>query len=285
MTRIIAKTNHTKGIVNNPTEIFEHLDLFTTWDDWYYSPPFQKFYNLAIDYIIDKFMIRASETILDAGCGPGVHTIRWLQRGFNCISIDFSKTVLQEAEIRIKKAGFLKRAKLKQEDLTKLSFPDNQFPWIFCWGVLMHIPKPEKAIDELSRVLKPGGSIAISTTNANSFDHFLMHRILYKIKKPKSLKTSGESSMGRYCIYDGPKGELFVQGLFMNEVKKRFERNGLQVTHHVGSEISELYTLFSSTFIRRVFAYLNLSWFKYIRLPFGCVAQILIIHKPHKFGI
>ena len=281
----MAKKTQPKAIVNNPKEPFEDLNLFTAWDDLYYPSHFQKFYDFAIDYIIDKFGIRTGETILDAGCGPGVHTIRWLQRGFNCISIDFSKTVLQEAEKRIKRAGFLNRTNLKQEDLTKLSFPDNQFPWIFCWGVLMHIPQPEKAIDELSRVLKPGGSIAISTSNANSFDNFLKRRIVYKIKKPKSLKISGESSMGRYCIYDDPEGELFVQELFMSEVKKRFERNGLEVTHHIGSQISELYTLFDSTLIRRIFGYLNLSWFKYIRLPFWCADQILIIHKPHKFGI
>ena len=249
MTRIISKKSHPKTIINNPTEAFEGAELFKTWDDWYYSPPFQKFYDLAVDYIIDMFGIRNGETILDAGCGPGVHTIRWLKSGFNCISIDFSKTALKEAEKRLEKAGFLNSTNLRQEDLTKLSFPDNKFPWIFCWGVLMHIPEPEKAIDELSRVLKPGGSIAISISNANSFDNFLIRRVLYKIKRPKSLKIFGESSMGRYCVYDGPDGELFVQQLFMNEVKKRFESNGLQITHHIGSEISELYTFFDSSFI------------------------------------
>lgn len=43
------------------------------------------------------------------------------------------------------------------EDIHQLSFPDNSIDGLFCFAVMEHIHSPEKAADEIVRVLKPGG--------------------------------------------------------------------------------------------------------------------------------
>jgi len=42
-------------------------------------------------------------------------------------------------------------------DITKIQYPDNSFDAILCHHVLEHIPDYRKALEELFRVLKPGG--------------------------------------------------------------------------------------------------------------------------------
>ncbi len=59
-------------------------------------------------------------------------------------------------------------------DLTNLPFPDNTFDLIFCNHVLEHIKEDEKAIKELFRVMKPGGTgifqIPLDKTRKTSFE-------------------------------------------------------------------------------------------------------------------
>lgn len=47
----------------------------------------------------------------------------------------------------------------RHDDVQDLGFPDNSFDAVVCWSVLEHVPNPNKAIDEMFRVLKPGGYI------------------------------------------------------------------------------------------------------------------------------
>lgn len=44
-------------------------------------------------------------------------------------------------------------------DVQDLKFPDGSFDAVVCWSILEHVPYPQKAISELTRVLKPGGQI------------------------------------------------------------------------------------------------------------------------------
>lgn len=48
------------------------------------------------------------------------------------------------------------------EDIYKMTYPDNEFDYIIAGEVLEHLEEPEKAIKELARVLKPGGTLAVS---------------------------------------------------------------------------------------------------------------------------
>lgn len=48
-------------------------------------------------------------------------------------------------------------------DVETLPFPDNKFDTVVCPAVLSHVKHPQKAVDEMHRVLKPGGRIVLTT--------------------------------------------------------------------------------------------------------------------------
>ena len=143
----------------------------------------------------------------------------------------------------------------------------------------MHIPEPEKAIRELSRVLKPGGFLAISTNNANSLDKFLMEKIAYKFKRPRTLQDIGTSDMGRYVVFRQHDSDLFVQAIFPRKLAASFADCGVRVKACSGVLFSELYTKFQSDFIRRIFSGWNRFWFRHVGLPHLCASHLLILNK------
>ena len=97
--------------------------------------------------------------ILDAGCGTG-GMMSWLQRyaGKGDISgIDLTSTALSFCRQRGQEL-------LAQASVTSLPFPDTAFDLLTSFDVLAQLPGPESdqsAINEMMRVLKPGGVVFI----------------------------------------------------------------------------------------------------------------------------
>jgi ubiquinone/menaquinone biosynthesis C-methylase UbiE len=143
--------------IGQVVESLQKKDIHEGWENAYRTPENKKFYELAFDFIIHAIIPPENSLFLDAGCGNCSHSIHLAKRGFRIQAVDFSENVLEMAEENVKEKGFAERIKIKREDLTSLSFGNETFNYILCWGVLMHIPDVEKAIGELARVLKPGG--------------------------------------------------------------------------------------------------------------------------------
>ncbi len=58
-------------------QTFEDLNLFHEWDRRYYYSEAIRFYGLAFDFIVMSLMIQPGDIVLDAGCGPGKHTVEF----------------------------------------------------------------------------------------------------------------------------------------------------------------------------------------------------------------
>lgn len=95
--------------------------------------------------------------ILEAGCGAGRFTQIALDTGATCFSIDYSSAV----EVCRSNNNAHPNLHLFQSDINHLSFKENTFDKIFCFGVLQHTPTPAKTFMSLIPYLKSGGEIAI----------------------------------------------------------------------------------------------------------------------------
>ena len=136
-------------------------DIHMKWESGFRTIENERFHEIAFDRI-EKFLnANYGSVILDVGCGICAHSVRLAKRGFYCYAVDFSNAILEEAKIYVHKRNVEKQITIQNEDITNLSFDDNSFDFILCWGVLMHIPDLERAVAELSRVLRPEGKIII----------------------------------------------------------------------------------------------------------------------------
>ena len=113
-----------------------------------------------------KFLGKPSDKkILDLGCGKGRFCRKLKDAGFmNIIGAEPSKELIKTARKNNKDIKFI------QASATDLPFSDNEFDSLICIEVLGHIPDTEKAVNEMARVLKPGGKLFIIDKNILSLD-------------------------------------------------------------------------------------------------------------------
>ena len=98
------------------------------------------------------------KTILVNGVGSGLD-IPHLPPGAKYIGVDIPPAMLKRAEQRAQNADC--DIELVEADCMQLPFDDNQFDHVIMHLILAVVPKPERALQEACRVLKPGGKIFI----------------------------------------------------------------------------------------------------------------------------
>jgi arsenite methyltransferase len=112
--------------------------------------------------------LRAGEHVLDVGCGPGLlaHDMA-LQVGTSgrVAGIDKSEAMLKLARQR---CAHLSQVELTQGVAESLSAEDQSFHALACTQVLLYIADVRQALNEMRRVLKPGGRIAVVETDWRS---------------------------------------------------------------------------------------------------------------------
>jgi SAM-dependent methyltransferase len=156
------------------------------WESVYRASRYQGDLNDRImNRIMDLLKPSPGSLFLDAGCGIGDHSARIGRRGLQCIGVDISDTILEDARERISREGLDERVSFRPERLEQLSFPDNYFDFIHCRGVLMHIPDWGRSLGELCRVLKAGGKMVLIETNLSSIEARLV-RLARRIARRRS---------------------------------------------------------------------------------------------------
>lgn len=99
----------------------------------------------------------AGKTCLDAGCGGGRNSIAMARLGAARVEgIDIGEQGLADARRR---AANLPNVGFRTASIMDIPFPDATFDLVWCAGVLMIVANEEQALDELARVVKPGGKL------------------------------------------------------------------------------------------------------------------------------
>jgi SAM-dependent methyltransferase len=107
---------------------------------------------------------------LDVGCGPGRLADGLQERGVRYVGIDASAGLLKEARQETD-------AWLVQGDAQALPIPDAEFDRVMAFGVLYHLPDWRPALQEMRRVVRPGGRVVVSTNGADAMRRiFDVHR-------------------------------------------------------------------------------------------------------------
>jgi ubiquinone/menaquinone biosynthesis C-methylase UbiE len=110
--------------------------------------------------------------ILEIGVGLGADHQRFAQAGAQLAGIDLTERAIEHTTRRFRAFGLASH--LAIGDAEELNFPDRYFDCVYSWGVLHHSPDTRKAMTEVWRVLKEGGSAKLMIYHKWSLVGFML---------------------------------------------------------------------------------------------------------------
>jgi ubiquinone/menaquinone biosynthesis C-methylase UbiE len=103
-------------------------------------------------YEAAEFRNHAGERVLEIGCGTGSDLLQFAKHGAVATGIDITTEHIRLARERV---GSL--AQVSHGDGTNIPYPDASFDYVYSHGVLHHLDQPRRMVEEIFRVLRPGG--------------------------------------------------------------------------------------------------------------------------------
>ena len=174
-------------------------------------------------YETQPFMRRVMEfdafegkKLLEIGCGLGTDLLQFARGGAQVTGVDLTPASVELVKRRFKLYDLPVEARVA--DAERLPFDDNSFDVVYSFGVLHHTPNTPKAVDEVYRVLKPGGRIIIMLYHKSSMHVTL--GTLYAAMAGIS-GNGGDAKENWVRIYDGdgnPLGKAYTR----SEVERMF---------------------------------------------------------------
>lgn len=104
--------------------------------------------------------IDETDSVLECACGTGAITEEIAKKAQMVLATDFAEGMLKRASKKCRKYS---NVSFRQEDITDIKSADNSFDKVVAGNVIHLLPEPEKALNELLRVVKPGGKVIIPT--------------------------------------------------------------------------------------------------------------------------
>ena len=105
--------------------------------------------------------VKAGDGVLDVACGTGVVAVTAARLGAQATGLDLTPELLERARENAALANV--SIDFHEGDVEKLPFDDSEFDIVLSQYGHMFAPRPDVAIAEMLRVLRPGGTIAFST--------------------------------------------------------------------------------------------------------------------------
>lgn len=129
---------------------------------WASFAPTATFTTPAAAQLVNFAQVRPGDVVLDVGSGTGVVAITAARAGAKVSAIDLTPELVEQAKMNgeIAKCDDID---WRVGDAEQLPWPDGSFDLVLSQFGHMFAPRPEVAIAEMRRVLRPGGRIAFST--------------------------------------------------------------------------------------------------------------------------
>jgi len=128
---------------------------------WKHFIPLEAMTTPAAARLVKHANVRAGQEVLDVACGTGVVAITASRLGARVRGLDLTPELLERARENARIAGA--EIAFAEGDVEAMPFPDATFDVVLSQFGHMFAPRPDVALGEMLRVLKPGGTIAFST--------------------------------------------------------------------------------------------------------------------------
>jgi ubiquinone/menaquinone biosynthesis C-methylase UbiE len=119
---------------------------------------------LAIRWV-EELDLPEAAPVLEVGCGAGLLAVELARRGLDVEATDPVEAMIELGRQTASREGMAGRVRFSLGDVHALGFADETFLLAIGLGVLPWIDRPEAALEEIARVLAPGGHLIVSINN------------------------------------------------------------------------------------------------------------------------
>ena len=151
---------------------FSHADAAGRWNAMYATHTecledenFRVRRDVAVAHVLS--IVTPDSRVLDLGCGTGPVLSELRRHAVNVVGIDYSEDMLDHARSRLR-AHALDDSGLLQGDCRATPYPAASFDVVVCLGVISYRENYDPVLDEIDRLLKPGGTVLISFRNVHN---------------------------------------------------------------------------------------------------------------------
>jgi ubiquinone/menaquinone biosynthesis C-methylase UbiE len=170
----------------NQNEHNHDSDFDLDWDDKHVVPKvvfpdLEFFFDRLSEATLDAVNPRNGERVLDVGCGRANDAMDLARRGGTCLGLEPSETMICHAKREISKDGT--GVALLRGIGEDMPLKSHSFDKVVCKGALDHFPTPERAVKEMARVVKPGGTVIITVANLDCLGFRLGRTFFVRFRK------------------------------------------------------------------------------------------------------
>jgi ubiquinone/menaquinone biosynthesis C-methylase UbiE len=160
--------------------------------------------------------------LLEVGCGMGTDLLQFARGGAICTGIDLTPRSVEISSLHF--GLYDMRADFVLGDGERLPFADESFDVVYSNGVLHHTPDTARAVAEVHRVLRPGGTARVMLYHRNSLYYWteiILHRGLLRGHFLRGHST--EEIMSRYVEYSSTEAKPLVKVYSRRQARALFK--------------------------------------------------------------
>ncbi len=187
--------------------------------EWFEQVENHRYTTEPFIHSIAQFTRHHGKRLLEIGVGAGTDHLQWARAGARCFGVDLTAAAIETTRAHLAAYGF--DSELRQADAEQLPFPDNFFDIVYSWGVIHHSEHPQAIVDEIQRVLRPGGTFLGMMYGRHSLK-VLKHWIYYALLRGKPWLTLHE-------VVSNHVESLGTKAYTISELQRLFARFNVSV--------------------------------------------------------
>ncbi len=114
---------------------------------------------------VDSLALAPGTRVLEIGCGAGLTAVALARCGFRVHAIDSVEAMVRQARQSAVESGVSDLLTVGIGDIYALAFDDASFDLVLALGVIPWVAQPEVAMQEIARVIRPGGHVILTADN------------------------------------------------------------------------------------------------------------------------